>query len=196
MGRKSLKVERKAQILDAFERCIVQYGLDGTSLKQVADEANVKRSIIRHYIGNRDDLVDALIERIVRNYQKQLLELDASAEDMPAKHYLPQVLDYLFRVERTSRPQNKIIIDVLMVAQDRYPKAKGLLRELFKSITDSIAKDLIDAYPNASEKQCQQVAYSIWCLSMSNGSMMWLGMDIVYNQSARASAEALLKTLE
>ncbi|MEL6407847.1 MAG: TetR family transcriptional regulator [Chloroflexota bacterium] len=196
MGRKSLKVERKAQILDAFERCIVQYGLEGTSLKQVADEADVKRSIIRHYIGNRDDLVDALIERIVRTYQKQLLELDASAEDMPAKYYLPQVLDYLFRVERTSRPQNKIIIDVLMVAQDRYPKAKGLLRELFKSITDSIAKDLIDAYPNANEKQCQQVAYSIWCLSMSNGSMMWLGMDIAYNQSARASAEALLKTLE
>lgn len=28
MGRKSLATERQTEILDAFERCVVQYGLE------------------------------------------------------------------------------------------------------------------------------------------------------------------------
>lgn len=196
MGRKSLEVERKAQILDAFERCIVKYGLEGTSLEQIATEAKVKRSIIRHYIGNRDDIVDTLIERIVRNYQEELANLDAQVENISARYYLPQVLDYLFTAETRNKPRDKVIIDVLTAAQNRYPKAKSLLNELFNSITQSLAKDLIDAYPSATEAQCHQVAYGIWCLSTTNESMMWLGMDANYNQSARDCAEALLRTLE
>lgn len=36
MGRKSLANERTAQILDAFKRCITQYGLDVSFLPRIA----------------------------------------------------------------------------------------------------------------------------------------------------------------
>lgn len=196
MGRKNLATERTAQILDAFERCIVQYGLEGASLEKIASEAGMKRSIIRHYVGNRDDLLDALIERIVHNYQENLAKADAEVEGISARYYLPQVMDYLFKPEGSNKPQDKVIIDVLMTAKDRYPKAKEFLKDLFTALTNSLAKDLIDAYPKADTTHCYQVAYGILCLSMTNESMMWLGMDVSFNQSARECADSLLHTLE
>jgi len=39
MARKKLDEERIPQILDAFERCIMKYGIAETSLVRVAQEA-------------------------------------------------------------------------------------------------------------------------------------------------------------
>ena len=69
MGRKSLASERTSQILDAFERCIVQYGLEGATLKRIAKEAGVKLSMIHHYIGNRDMLVKSMVKRFIDTYR-------------------------------------------------------------------------------------------------------------------------------
>ena len=41
MPRKKLDGERIPQILDAFERCIMKYGIAGTSLNRVAQEAEI-----------------------------------------------------------------------------------------------------------------------------------------------------------
>ncbi|NJM06754.1 TetR/AcrR family transcriptional regulator [Candidatus Gracilibacteria bacterium] len=71
MGRKSLAEERREDILAAFERCIARYGID-VPLEQIADEAGVKRSLIRHYLGNRDELVEQVIERIAVEYPRQV----------------------------------------------------------------------------------------------------------------------------
>lgn len=196
MGRKSLATKRKIEILDAFERCVVQYGLEGTSLDQIADEAGMKRSIIRHYIGNRDELVDTLIERIVMNYRAKLDELDRQVQGIPASYYLTEVIDYLFRTEKDNSVQEQIITHVLITAKNRYPRAKQLLVELFNTMITSLANDLIDAFPAAGEARCKKVAYGIICLSMMNDSMMWLGLDPALNQSARICADDLLRTLE
>ena len=80
MGRKSLKEERSALILDAFGRCVARFGLEGTSLEQIATEAGVKRSLIRHYLGNRDDLILALATRVVARYRTMVAEMLAYME--------------------------------------------------------------------------------------------------------------------
>jgi hypothetical protein len=41
------------QILDAYEECVLQFGLEATSLEAIADQARIKRSVVRHYMGNR-----------------------------------------------------------------------------------------------------------------------------------------------
>ena len=71
MARPDLSAERSEQILDAFSRCVARSGLDAVSLEEVAGEAGVRRSIIRHYIGNRDDLVAAFLDRLEVHLQRQ-----------------------------------------------------------------------------------------------------------------------------
>ena len=65
MPRPDLTEQRTAEILDAFERCIVRHGLDGSSLEKIGEEAGMKRPILRHYVGNREALVMALAERVI-----------------------------------------------------------------------------------------------------------------------------------
>ena len=192
MPRKSLAKERRAQLLDAFERCIVKNGLEGTSLEQVAEEAGMTRSIIRHYIGNRDALVNALIERIINTYAEQLT---AAYDAIPQAEKVSATLRDLFATDADLNPRDKIIIDVLMTAKDRYPRAKKMLVQLFEAIQKSIAEDLKAAYPQASRAQCRCVAYALLCMSETHGSFMWLGMKPRYQGDIEAAAAALLSTL-
>lgn len=193
MGRKSLAKERRENLLDAFERCIVKFGLEGTSLEQVAEEAGMTRSIIRHYIGNRDDLVNALIERIVTQYGEQL---EAEYAAVPDEQRIAYTLDDMFSKKETRNNHDSIIISVLMTAKDRYPKAKKMLVQLFEAIIQSVAKDLRNHYPKASKDACYQVAYALICMSEMHESFMWLGLKKRHYKDARFVAEALLKTLE
>lgn len=191
MGRKSLAETRRDEILAAFERCVVKYGLD-VPLEQIADEAGVKRSIIRHYVGNRDELVDALIERIATNYPQQFR---AAADGIPASAMVTQTLDYLFRVDPAYNDWDVVILAVLISAKERYPSAKQRLGRMFEEFVTMLAEDIALTYPAASRERCQHIAYTIFCLSMMNESLMWIGLDPAYNRVARQSAELLLRTL-
>lgn len=193
MPRKSLAKQRREELLDAFERCIVKYGLEGTSLEQVATEADMTRSIIRHYIGNRDKLVEALIERIIRQYTEQLT---SAYEGISPEQSIQYSLDSMFSEQETMSSRDKIIIDVLMTAKERYPEAKKMLIQMFEALVKSFADDLKKVYKKASKEQCRQVSYAIICMSEMHESFMWLGMKKQYHQDARAMAETLLKTLE
>ncbi|MEM7479305.1 MAG: TetR/AcrR family transcriptional regulator, partial [Planctomycetota bacterium] len=93
MGRPNLAEVRKVEILDAFERCVARFGLEGSSLEHIADEAGMKRSILRHYIGNRDDLVEALAGRVVQKYRGYV---DCFVESVSSKNRVNQLIDFLF----------------------------------------------------------------------------------------------------
>lgn len=193
MGRKSLATERRNELLDAFERCILKYGLEGASLEQVAEEAGMTRSIIRHYIGNRDELIEALIARIT----SQILEqFDSSVFDLEPLVLVHMTLDMMFAEERTLEARDKVIIDILMTAKTHYPHAKQMLVEMFERLVVGFAQDLQKAYPTATAEACRRVAYAILCLSEMHDSLMWLGMNSHYNADARRSAELLLQTLK
>lgn len=192
MGRKSLTKERTAEILDAFARSMVKYGLD-TSLDQVAEEAGMTRSIIRHYIGNREEVVNTLIERITSDF---LAELRAEAEQIPQEQAIPATLDYLFAHETGYDDYDKLIFSVMMTAQDRYPQAKQMIIRMFEQLITMFAADLKDAYPRADDARCRDVAYNVLALAMSNESLMDLGMNQRYSTTARLSAELLIRALE
>lgn len=192
MGRKDLTEERTAEILDAFARSIVRYGLD-VSLDQVAQEAGMTRSIIRHYIGNREEVVNTLVEQIAQAY---LQELQSEAKEIPQEEAIAATLDYLFGEEPGYDDYEKLVFDVIMTAKDRYPQAKRTIIWMFETLLDMFTGDLHAAYPHADATRCRGIAYSVLALAMSNDSFLWLGMNRDYNAAARTCAEALIHTLE
>ena len=119
MPRRDLTEERTAQILDAFARCVVQYGLDGTSLEQVAEEAGVKRSILRHYVGNRDALINAMVERVVQKYAQQLEAMVAYLPEA-GNERIETLLSLLFQPEPDESAQEAFVFETLIAAAGRY----------------------------------------------------------------------------
>ena len=74
MGRKSLAKERRRQILDAYEECILESGFAATTLGDVAERAGCKRQLIRHYFGNREAVVRDLLSRLAGRYDRRIEE--------------------------------------------------------------------------------------------------------------------------
>ena len=79
MGRKSLAQQRRAQIIEAFYRCIVRDGLQKASTREVAKEAGVQTSILHHYFKDRDEMIEELVKNIV---------------DEIATRYVPEIRRY------------------------------------------------------------------------------------------------------
>ncbi len=193
MPRKSLAKERREQILDAFERCITKSGLEATTLEQVAEEADVARSIIRHYIGNRDDLVEALVDRRLQQSTEAMIALYAG---LSPKESVEITLDTMFTTTSKMDEKNRILSEVLTSSSDRYPAARQKLQYAFEALIRSFADDLHRLYPQTTHEKCDEVAYAIICISQMNESFMWLGVNPHYNAHAHKMAQTLIDTLK
>ncbi len=191
MGRKSLSEERTTEITQAFIRAVGKHGLD-VSLEQVADEAGMSRSIIRHYIGNREDAMNTLITRITEGYLQELREANTI---IPQPARVGAIMDYLF-AEADSDEYEKLLFTALMSVRDRYPQARATLRSMMDEIIAMFAKDLRETFPAADAHLCQGTAFSIVALALSTESLLALGVDPSYNDAARRAAESLLAILE
>ena len=194
MGRKSLANERRQQILEAFEVCIRQYGLQGSSLEQIARQAGVKRSIIRHYIGNRDDLIEAAVARIINNYRQDLAD---AIQNLSQTQIIPELLDYLFCYkEGDERSHYDILVNALWATQERDPRTHRLLLNLYREFEELIFQALTYAYPAAPEPKRRGVAFSTMCLANDAWSMVALGFEASRIDNGRENAQIFIDSLK
>ena len=193
MPRRDLTQERTAQILDAFERCVLQYGLEGSSLERVAEEAGVKRSILRHYIGNRSALISALVERLVKKYSEQLEKLVAY---LPRKDRAQKLLAWLFSPTPSGMSEESIIFGKLVVEAGQYPKIQELLGQSMEEFIQVVATQLNLAFPQASRKNCWTVASGIIALYSNYEALAPLQLPDTHRKTAYECARRLIDTLE
>jgi AcrR family transcriptional regulator len=191
MGRKDLSEERTNEILEAFARSMVKYGLD-TTLEQVAEEAGMTRSIIRHYIGNREEVVNRLIERIATETIRSLREAEAS---IAPDSIVEATLEYLFRSKTDYNDDDRLILSIIMTGQNRYLQAKQTLTQLMDTLIEMFTADLFQSYSHAGLERCQEIAYSIMCLSLSHESLQLLNIQSSQSSAALESAKLLVQSL-
>ena len=109
MARPDLSHERREQILDAFARCVAKRGLAATTLQEVAQEAGMKRPILRHYVGNRAALVSAVLERLLERWRQEMEELAAYVAVAPT---VERLVDGLYwQEERDDLPLSEALAD-------------------------------------------------------------------------------------
>ncbi|HMQ32694.1 MAG TPA: TetR/AcrR family transcriptional regulator [Chloroflexaceae bacterium] len=190
MGRKSRADTRREEILAAFERCIGRYGIDAP-LERIAEEAGVQRSLIRHYLGNRDELVDQIVERIAEAYPQRV----AAALEPALAQGAAGVLDVFFSDALNDNAWDDVIHAVVSAAQGRYPRARQRVAAMLVALVERIAEALARLFPTATPEARYEAAYGLLCLAQSNLELRWLGLDPRHTAMARAGAERLLAAL-
>jgi AcrR family transcriptional regulator len=191
MSRKNLVNLRREEILHGFGRCISKFGLD-VSLEQIAAETGVKRSILRHYIGNREELVEALIERIAQSY---LQEMKVTFNEITKTRSETTLLDYLFDVDGKDTDWDRVIIDVLATARERYPSAKQNLQNMFREFVNLLTNTLTILYTKAKPEECNHIAYALFCLVTTHETMQWVGFANIQRETVQENAKILLNAL-
>jgi len=193
MGRPDLTEVRTIEILDAFEHCVAHHGLEGSSLERVAEEAGMKRSILRHYIGNRDDLINALAERVVMNFRTGLQEFFTEAAELDR---VDRVLAFLFPNQPSGSTESILVVESLIAAGDKYPNVRMLMLTYVEDLIQQISKELAVAYPAATNQRRWAVAYGLVSICFNQESLAPLELPGKYLKAARTSARILIQSLE
>lgn len=195
MGRKDLTEQRHEDILDAFERCLIKYGLEESTLERVAQETGKSRNIIRHYIGNREDLIAAFVERILLRIKQVAADTLA---DTPKQELVPNVLNFLFQERTANDPPDlgERMLGGMWRIREQSPLTQQALLNFYKEFEKILTDGLSRLYPNVSTGKCQEVAYSIICLAETNWVLGSVGVDNSHTNMVRRSAEYLLQSLD
>lgn len=191
MGRPSLAVERTQQILAAFERCVARQGLAATSLQDVADEAGMKRSILRHYIGNRDALVVALAEHVADRYRRQTDDLLAS---LPKDDAFEALLASLFPTTPREEVGEIIVLESLIAAAAEDDAVREPILGYVDFLLAALRRLVRAAEPNATRARQDAVAYGVLSVWWNHSSLTPLRPGPAHRRAALAAARAVLRT--
>lgn len=187
-GRPSKAPERSAQVIDAFVRLIGSRGLESVTLDEVARAAGVDRGAIRHYVGNRQDLIWASLDLLMNRYER------ANREALGNEPSIDRWLGRLFGDE-WARNEDDAAFDVLLQEAIRDEELRNRLRASYESLVEALANALSRSAPEAPRRATLDVAYAIVCLAEHNLTMQTLGFPRTRATAARRAARTLADSL-
>ena len=192
MPRPSLKAERTGEILDAYERCIAAHGVEGATLERVADEAGLARALIRHNIGNKDQLLEAFLDRFIERSSR---DGDEFFRALPDEDRITVMIDWLFEAGYSDQQRVNVTNALLIAAAGDAALAKRL-RSWTQDFVVRVQFELERAHPDQAGDKIQAVATGIAAIYFNYDSLEPLGGGDELRESSRAAARLLIGTLE
>ncbi|WP_034335027.1 TetR/AcrR family transcriptional regulator [Deinococcus misasensis] len=170
MGRKDLSHIRKEEILDAFERCILEQGLEKATLQRTAEVAKVNLGTIHHYIGKKDAMLRLLTERLMQRARAGVAELQNA---LPPEQRWPALLQAFFPAD--TDPTNRILTE-LVKSSEKSPDLQAFLLDINTLYSQLISEELHTQHPELSPEQANQIAFAVLALSYGGDVLVGLGL--------------------
>lgn len=188
VGRPPRIAERRDQIVSAFIALVAERGLERTKISDVAAAADIQATAIRHFIGNREQLVVAAVEEINRRYRQSDYSQVSKIPDIAT-------LIMMYFNPPAQAGVNARAFAALEPEAERNPATRAQVRESYRIFVDLIAGVLRRSYPDASEDRVRAAAYSIECLSEMNARLQRLGFAEEYGTGAAQAALVIAEGL-
>lgn len=191
MSRPSLKQQRSQQIIEAYETCVARYGVEGATLERIASKAGLARPLIRHNVGNRDDLMGALLKRFETKCKEDTQRLKMALPDIDRVQTL---IEWLFDPSY-SDTKTVLVANALVVAAPDNPDVTKQLKSWLGSFTDFLVVELKAENPDASDEQLYAVATGLCGIYSNMEAFSPLGDIEKLRTASKQSAQILVKTL-
>ena len=187
-----MKEERRDQILDAYEHCVARFGIEGATLEVTAKQAGLARALIRHNVGNRADLMAALVERFLARSRSSL---DDMIDALPSRNRLATLVDWLFDPDYLD-PQIVLLSEALIAASADDPALARKMRGWTTDFVNAVESTIRSEYPDVRESTVSAIAAGLTGIYFNTESLSPLGdMPDLLDASKRA-ALLLIGTLE
>jgi AcrR family transcriptional regulator len=189
MGRPSMAEQRRAEILAAVGRCVARYGVAGTTLERVSSESGLSRGHVRHYLGNRDELILAFVDQVFANGD---YAMDSARAAAPVGGQSKAVIGILFGPAWEPADDNPAI-DALLSAAATDESLSDRMRLIYLELESTMTKALRADFPSAPSALCIQTSYALLSMAFGNSTLSQLGFPANRRKGARVMAEALLE---
>jgi AcrR family transcriptional regulator len=151
-------IDTKERILDAAERLFAANGFAGTSLRAITREAGVNLAAVHYHYGTKEDLLRAVLSRIVVPVNRERLEMLERAEareDLPTVEGILEA--YLAPGLRAVQDlgERGIVITRFLGRSYTEPTelVQALVREQFEDVGQRFTEALSRALPNLPEAE-------------------------------------------
>lgn len=198
MGRRSLATERRQQIITAAIQCMAANGVSGTTLERIADTAGMARGHVRHFAGNRDELITDSARVFFfgdgAESEKNLGVLAATSPMVDPEQDVTGVLDYLFGEFAAPNDDNPAAF-AFMDAGRTMPHVHAIVTAAYSGIQKSLQTALHREYPQTTSEQCARTAYAVFALAFGNTLLTDIEPSDQQSANARSVAEEIIATL-
>lgn len=193
MGRRNVSSERREEILDAFSEVANERGLADTSLRQIAARVGVTVPLLLHHFGSRDEIVEALFDRVMTNFGMRLIP---HLEDLHNDECGEKLVRFLFGGAFTRMVQNgdALFADVIGEA-NRNAELRKQFRVIYRGFEQALFKHLKAIAPQADAESIKDCAYALISLLESNEFFLRLGFRDGRSARAARSAQILVDRL-
>jgi AcrR family transcriptional regulator len=188
MGRRSLVAERREQILQAAASCIGQHGVEGATQERIAAAAGMSRPHIRHYVGNRDDLLHAVWAETIAPYVDRVRAIRSEGS---AGQRVDALLDYLFGPE-FAYGDDDAVISAFLMASTTDERLRAAVYESYALLDAEMAGALRAAQPTVAEEQAAALAHALSCLAIGGSVLSALPFPENRRRELRSTAATLV----
>lgn len=174
-------------ILLAAQRAFVRAGHAGLSMRMVAEEAGIALGNLSYYFPTKHELLEAMLnEELAEFVEAHLRELDP-LERSPLEILLNIVTFYV----SNARTSHALFFQIWGYAASD-PKAKALVRELYRPIGRFILSLVKAANPAVDDTRARQIVLQIF--SLEEGVKLFIGIG-PESDPALATAERDIRDL-
>lgn len=189
MARPSVADERREQIIDATLRTMAEFGVSATTLDRIATTAGMSRGHVRHFVGNREQLlVDAAREFYAPHGGSPLI-LPPDIDSLEA------TLDYLFGEEFTASTSDNAIVLGFVDLSRTIAAIAEVLTEAYLDAQTRVDAMLAESYPSADPEARAEAAVAMLSAALGNVFLEEFNHDPNRPARTRRAIEELLRTL-
>lgn len=193
VGRPSNRDERYAQVMQALVRCVARFGLEGATLTQIAAEAGLTRPLIRHHLGNREEMIAALQSNVLQSFTEQTHALIVA---LPEDASSVGLVEILFSDTDDSSPDMVLAFAALTARAAEDANLRAACRESLLAFEAAITEVLRKDHPHAGHHAVDAAAHGIVALYLNVASLAPLDMPQQWTRNARGLARHLLNELD
>lgn len=189
MARPSKAAERVQQINEATLRTLAKYGYAAASLDRIAEEAGLARGHIRHYVGNRQNLI------------REAAKLSYFGESGTDKFWpesintVREAVNYLFSTEFIGTREENAVFFGFIEASRSDPVISQILISAYSGAETELAALLKQEYPGAPSARRKQIAFSVVSIAIQNIFLLDISADADNTKLAKSSANFVISTL-
>ena len=192
MGRKSMVEVRRDEITSAVQRCIVRHGLADTTMAMVAEEAGMQRSAISHFLGSREDVITAAIERSCDYYIDLILQV---VGEVPPERAAEALVKELIGGKR-AEPRAMVLFDEIITLAHHHDKACQSIERAYEVLRSELEKALEARNPAAPPSDRTAVARALMLLIDNEERFRVLDLFPDEGDATRRAAAMLLSRLD
>lgn len=144
-------LERASIIVEAATRLLVKEGFVGLSMRAVAQELGMSLSHVQHYYKNKEDLLEALMYRLLDRYRWAVADIQRSLDDQSAFEQFCASID-LFLHDVTQQEFAAVFCEIWALST-RQPFAAKLLEKVQLRERKQLRALIKPLLPNASSDE-------------------------------------------